>query len=443
MEKGGKKVLFVSICFPPLAEVGSQRPARLCRHLPEHGWQPTVLTVSERCALPYDPTLKSLIAPGLPVYRTPCGSWLAHTYDYRRRVSSKWRRFIRLPGHVIAYYKEKNAEPDAYRWWRSGAVRRGVELHRQFGFDLVAGTLNPWTVGIVVRDIALQCRLPYVLDYRDPWSLQTDHDHFDSPVRKAREFEVERQLLADASAITAVTPGIRDLYEKGFSKETRGKLHVVTNSFDPSEWTGVTPEKFDRFTILHGGNIHATRSLKPMMKGLAALARRGTVGRDELQLLSYGAISDDERNFASQHGIEHWVRFQRMIPRERFVRLLRGAQILLVTERWTFVVPGKTLDYLAANNPILAITSRGSQIADLVRESQSGVVFEDDESEQIAGFVEQAIVAFRAGRPIFSAGDPQARMQFSTPYTSRQMAAVFDSAVRAKAEPGGRPVLVT
>ncbi len=428
-----RKVLFVSVCFPPLAEIGSQRPARLCRHLPDHGWQPTVLTVSERCAFPYDPTLMDLVPAGLPVFRCPCRSWLAHTYDYRRRVSSKWKRLIRLPAHVIAYAKERHAEPDAYRWWRTGAVRLGVELHSRFHFDLVAGTLNPWTVGLVVHDIAKRCKLPFVLDYRDPWSLQTEHDKFTSPVRKAREREVERRLLADAAAVTAVTPGIRDLYEQGFPDEAAGKLHVVTNSFDPGEWTDVEPQPFDRFTILHGGNIHATRSLKPMMRGLAELARRGTVARNELQLMSYGAISDDERGFATQLGIDHWVRFEKMIPRQRFVRLLRGAQILLVTERWPFVVPGKTLDYLAANNPILAITPRASQIAALIRDSQGGVVFEEAESGQIATFLELALVNFRAGRPILTVADPLARMQFSTPYTSRQMAAVFDTVVGVRA----------
>jgi len=437
-QRGMKKVLFVSVCFPPLAEIGSQRPARLCRHLPDHGWMPTVLTVAERCAFPYDATLLRLVPADLAVHRTPCRSWLAHTYDYRKRTRSRLRRLVQLPAHVIAYARERHAEPDAYRWWRPGAIRLGVKLHAEIGFDLIAGTLNPWTVGMVVHDIARQCGLPYLLDYRDPWSLQTEHDRFDSPVRKAREREVERRLLADAAAVTAVTPGIRDLYEKGFPEETAGKLHVVTNSFDLAEWRDAEPQSFDRFTIIHGGNIHATRSLKPIMRGLAALWKLRTVASNELQLVSYGSTPDDERRFASELGIAHWVRFERMIPRERFIRFLRGAQILLVTERWPFVVPGKTLDYLASGNPILAVTPRTSQIAALIRDSQSGVVIEEPESEQIASFIEQALVNFRAGRPILTEADPLARMQFSTPYTSRRMAAVFDSVVGLPAAPAAR-----
>ena len=39
-----KKFLIISYAFPPTNVVGALRPYRLCRYLPQYGWEPTVLT---------------------------------------------------------------------------------------------------------------------------------------------------------------------------------------------------------------------------------------------------------------------------------------------------------------------------------------------------------------------------------------------------------------
>src|SRR5262249_19720614 len=44
----GRLVLLVSPQFPPSTMVGAHRARHLARHLPSHGWIPTVITVDER-----------------------------------------------------------------------------------------------------------------------------------------------------------------------------------------------------------------------------------------------------------------------------------------------------------------------------------------------------------------------------------------------------------
>ena len=39
-----KKVLFITYYFPPLPDIGAQRPYRLVKYLPKYGWEPIVLT---------------------------------------------------------------------------------------------------------------------------------------------------------------------------------------------------------------------------------------------------------------------------------------------------------------------------------------------------------------------------------------------------------------
>src|SRR5215469_18514560 len=63
------RILIVSFSFPPDAEVGGKRVARLCRYLPEFGIQPVVLTVDERF---YHAVDRSYPVPeGIDLIRTP------------------------------------------------------------------------------------------------------------------------------------------------------------------------------------------------------------------------------------------------------------------------------------------------------------------------------------------------------------------------------------
>src|SRR5690348_11388410 len=64
-----KSVLMVAYHFPPEGNAGSYRPLRFVRHLPSHGWQPTVVTLETNLYERYDPSLVSLIPSGIDVIR--------------------------------------------------------------------------------------------------------------------------------------------------------------------------------------------------------------------------------------------------------------------------------------------------------------------------------------------------------------------------------------
>ena len=43
-----RRVLIISRYFPPLYDVGGKRAYRFALHLPDHGWQPIILTGAAR-----------------------------------------------------------------------------------------------------------------------------------------------------------------------------------------------------------------------------------------------------------------------------------------------------------------------------------------------------------------------------------------------------------
>ena len=57
-----RKLLVVANPYPPMVSAGTTRVVRFLRHLPEHGWEPTVLTARAKGTAP---------TPGVPVVRAP------------------------------------------------------------------------------------------------------------------------------------------------------------------------------------------------------------------------------------------------------------------------------------------------------------------------------------------------------------------------------------
>src|SRR5262245_29015153 len=64
-----KRALLLAYHFPPDGLVGAARSFKFARYLPEHGWEPTVLTVPEACVELYDATYREEVAHRLHVAR--------------------------------------------------------------------------------------------------------------------------------------------------------------------------------------------------------------------------------------------------------------------------------------------------------------------------------------------------------------------------------------
>ena len=60
-----KKLLVVANPYPPMASAGTTRVVRFLRHLPEHGWEPTVLAAKAGGPAAEPPAVRVVRAPVL------------------------------------------------------------------------------------------------------------------------------------------------------------------------------------------------------------------------------------------------------------------------------------------------------------------------------------------------------------------------------------------
>ena len=117
-----RRVLMIAFHFPPFAvSSGVQRTLRFVQHLPQHGWQPLVLSAAERA---FTDTSRDLL-PQIPVDTVV---HRAFALDTARHLSVAGR----YPGFL--------ARPDRWRTWALGAVPAGLRMIRKFRPDVIRST---------------------------------------------------------------------------------------------------------------------------------------------------------------------------------------------------------------------------------------------------------------------------------------------------------------
>lgn len=164
-----QRVLLLAPYFLPRRRVGSMRPFRFAIHLREFGWEPTILTIASpeaqltdkeahllkdirvlSIASPIDRTFRSesqLGAPsgkgGRPRQLAPA-SWIA-AMDRQFPVDAWFPLFAAKFGKML----RKAAEVDPQVVWATG---------------------DPWSGLVAGQWLSKRLGVPYIADFRDPWT---------------------------------------------------------------------------------------------------------------------------------------------------------------------------------------------------------------------------------------------------------------------------------
>jgi glycosyltransferase involved in cell wall biosynthesis len=213
-----RRLLVIAYMFPPVGGAGVQRTAGFVRHLPGRGWSPSVLAGRPHGYWGYDPTLLQ----GIEVEVERVASWGETIRRWGRRAAR---------GPVRRWYDEAFV-PDAMRPWRRPAVQAALRMHAGRRFAAIYSTGGPWTDHLVALDVVRRTGLPWVADFRDPWTYSA----LRPPAAWARPLHhrLEARVLDRADVVVANTPGQADLLRERFA--VRGRLVVIPNGYEEDDF---------------------------------------------------------------------------------------------------------------------------------------------------------------------------------------------------------------
>jgi len=250
----------------------------------------------------------------------------------------------------------------------------------------------PLSVGVAAWLISIFRRVPFVYDVQDIWpesALVTGMLRDGFMVRAM--YRLERFIYRRAAHILVVTEGARqNLIAKGVASE---KVSVMHHWIDEGIFDGTRPGDRDAmraergwssdFVVLFAGNIG-------LMQGLDTVVRAAAELRDGEKIrfvfVGDGADRDRLRALATELGVNDRVEFVDRQPMSEMPRFMAAADVLLVhlkrSDLCAWVIPTKTLAYLAAGRPI--VMAMEGAAADLVAQAGAGTVVPPDEPKGLA-----------------------------------------------------------
>jgi glycosyltransferase involved in cell wall biosynthesis len=365
------KVLLVAYHFPPIGGGGVQRALKFARYLPEHGYEPIVVTGPGRSEDLWAPEDRSLVEEinGVRVARIdvaepgPPGRW--------RRVAD--RALDRLSPFE--------------RWWLAGVERLGERVGHET--DLILGELIPYSTAAATARLAQRLGIPWVADLQDPWALD-EMWVYPTDLHRLNDRRRMRHLLSTSAAVIMNTPEAVDRVLREFPELTYRPVVSIPNGFDSADFNGRPPPRDpSKFRIVHTGYLHTalglrhrrmravravvggmpirgvdflTRSHVFLLQAVDELIRLEPELASVIEVHLAGVLTDADQRFArrSPYVVEHGY-----VTHAESIALLRSADLVFLPmhelppgER-AGLVPGKTYEYVASGTPILGAVPEG------------------------------------------------------------------------------------
>lgn len=402
-----KKVLIITYHWPPMGGGGVQRWLKMSKYLRDYDWEPVIFTVSDaEIALP-DPSLLEEVPPGVEILRTPI--W--EPFGLYKKITGKKSDEKVQPGFLsegdgsswqqnLAYWIRGNIFiPDAKRFWigpATKALNRYLRVHK---VDAMVSTGPPHTTHLIALKAKQKTGLPWLADFRDPWTF-VDYYHKLrlSAWADRKHHQLERKVIETADQTLTVTPSwAADFNRRSYSRS----VAVVTNGYDPADFSEVSPSLDTAFTITHIGSMNADRNPVQLWPQLQKLTRERSAFAERLCIQLIGPVDYAVLQAIRSHELEPYLSHIKHISHQEVIPKLQSSQLLLLplnnTPNIDGVVPGKLFEYIGAQRPILCIGKPAGDAAAIIRECAAGKVFDFDASEPLGAFVAEAFGQYQEG----------------------------------------------
>lgn len=419
-----KRVLVITYYWPPSGSVGTHRWLKMCKYLPQQGWQPVVYTPSDPEMPSVDEGLLRDVRPDLEVIKRP----ITEPFHLYKRFTGKPRdarlqtAFLREQGgggwkeDLALWVRSNFFIPDARVWWVQPSIRHLTRYLRDHPVDVIVTTGSPHSLHLIGRALKRRLGIPWLADFRDPW---TNIDFYGQLKlmrwADARHRALERAVLKEADGVLTVSWHWAEELRALGARDPQ----VITNGFDPADLP-VPPAPVDeRWSLVHVGSITATRDAPELWRALAARIARDVEFRERFVLRLVGGVDHRVLESMTRAGLLGHVERIGQVQHAEALREMQRARALLLpvndTPNVMGFLPAKAFEYLSVGRPILAIAPRG---ADIERVCAGHTVVPRDDAQALQGAVD---ALFSAEAPV-----PAPPQEFTRQALTERLARTLD-----------------
>lgn len=393
-----KKVLILAYDFPPYVSVGGLRPYNWYKYFREFDIDPIVVTrqwsnehgnsldyvaasktnqvvVEENnwgtvLKSPYKPNLsnKLLLKYGENRFRI-----------FRKAITAyfEFAQFLYITGPKKELYKAAN------NYLKNNHV------------DAILVTGDPFILFSYADRLSRKYNVPWIADYRDPWSQNASLAN--TPLIRKWNEHFEAKIVKSTTQIITVS---EFLVSKISSLVKNKTFQIMPNGYDPDliESVKEIQPPTDRLHIAFVGTIYEWHPWKSFLKVLDAFLKSNTDAQINLNFYGVNEHAAIEAYITTFHPelIQH-ISFTPRIPNKEVLEKLANNHVMLLFNYYSYMGT-KIFDYLAIRRKMILCYANDSEAnelkqthynmeeiegisknlqADLIRETTSGIVVED------------------------------------------------------------------
>jgi glycosyltransferase involved in cell wall biosynthesis len=437
-----KRVLIISLLFPPLRNVGVIRTEKMVKYLPEYGWEPTVLTAkySPKYDL-LDTETKEL--PNIKVIRAR----FIHTVEFMKSVlgldplkdvdsqvfaineleDRKSSDFLkRMFDVAYRYGQDWLAFPDRWNTWIPFAFMKGcIELNTR-KYDLIHSTTTP-TNHIVGYMLSSLFNLPWIADYQDAW---TQFDLINKGhLRMGIEKVMERTIIRRADYMTAVSEQLLELL-LCMHQGKRGRSAVITNGFDPEDFRMNMKPGSDRLVLTYTGYMYGMeRDPRPLMRAITRLIDKRIISEKDILVRFYTPWEPRLNEVHKELKYRGIMEVHDSVPRsEAILRQMESTALINLMLDGPLDLLGhgaKIFEYFGAKRPVLVWSPLGGPIKDLVEETNTGAVATNE--WELEAVLMRWISEFKKDGELLFQGNEEQIEKYSYVSLTKRLSEILDS----------------
>ena len=344
-----KRLLILAYDFPPYVSVGGLRPYAWYRYLKEYGVEPIVVTRQWKNKLGKE---LDYIAPGESketiVEETEYGTIIRTPYrpNLANKIMLKYgrSRFALLRKLITAWYEFMQFI--FFVGPKSGLYRGAKEYLKSNKVDAIIATGEPFILFKYASALSKRYGIPWVADYRDPWSQSVARSSIFF-FRKLNAY-YERKTTSSAFCLITVSEFVKRKIQTSAAKDSR--IELVMNGYNP-ESVAISKsikQGKDKLRFAYMGTIYKWYPIDSLLNAFTYFVSQED--KPNIELDFYGINNSSEFLGMVQtkySNILSYINVYPMMPNSELIERLRHCNVMLLFNNYS-IAGTKIFDYLAA-----------------------------------------------------------------------------------------------
>ena len=371
-----KSVIMIARSFPPEGNAGAYRPLRFVRHLPTLGWQPIIITLETDFFERYDPSLLSQVPKEIEVIRVRNRDpWQALLAKRSQRVKTQLSEAspVEAARILVAHQKPTRFRlrefvrsfeawfyhPDIAMGWIAPAARAVEQACKRLHADVIWATAGPVSSFYVAERSSRRAGVPYVLDFRDAWTITFNEFENRRPVwARQRDRRNMFRLLKGAQAVIFRYHTEAECYWRAYHGALDpSKIRIIPNGFE-GEVEAFTASTGRTCKLLYTGTLSDYR-YDTLLEAIGSLKRSFPEEAARLHFHFVGEGTHAIGDRARELDLTEIITTEAAIPHRAVIQLSRQADALLLLGRamkgYELFAPAKLFGYLKAGKPVVGV----------------------------------------------------------------------------------------